>query len=76
MPTVQIEDVPDDVHRALRGRAADAGQSLEAYLLKLLTELARSPTLDEVLDRTGDRGGGRMPAAATVRTLRRERDGR
>ena len=40
MATIQIRDVPEDVHRTLRSRAAANGQSLQEYLLEELTDLA------------------------------------
>jgi plasmid stability protein len=46
MPSVQVKDVPEDVHATLRRRAAVAGQSLQEYLLARLVNEARSPTLD------------------------------
>jgi hypothetical protein len=46
MPSVQIKDVPADVHAVLRQRAAAAGQSLQVYLLGRLVADARRPTLD------------------------------
>ncbi len=73
MPSVQIKDVPADVHATLRQRAAAAGQSLQEYLLERLTEEAHAPTLDEVLDRAGGRAGGSVPFKATVAALRNER---
>ena len=74
MPSVQIKNVPDDVHRILRRRAAAAGQSLQEYLLGRLTAEARQDTLDDVLDRAGGRAGGGVSFAAAVETLRSERD--
>src|SRR5271155_2008308 len=50
MPSVQIKDVPDEVHAVLRQRAAAAGQSLQEYLLGRLVADASRPTLDEVLE--------------------------
>jgi antitoxin FitA len=76
MPSVQIKNVPPDVHRLLRRRAADAGQSLQEYLLAQLVEQARQPTLDEVLSRAADRTGGRMPLADAARAVRDDRDSR
>jgi hypothetical protein len=73
MPSVQVKDVPADVHATLRRRAAAAGQSLQEYLLERLTEDARTPTLDEVLDRAGGRAGGSVTFAASVAALRDER---
>jgi hypothetical protein len=76
MPSVQIKHVPQDVHRVLRRRAANAGQSLQEYLLARLVEAAREPTLDEVLERASDRAGGRVPLADAARGLRADRDRR
>jgi hypothetical protein len=71
--SVQIKDVPAEVHATLRRRAAAAGQSLQEYLLERLTEEAHAPTLDEVLDRAGGRAGGSVTFRATVAALRHER---
>ncbi|MBK9178277.1 MAG: hypothetical protein IPM45_01655 [Acidimicrobiales bacterium] len=76
MPSIQVKDVPDDVHATLRRRAAAAGQSLQEYLLAQLIEQARAPTLDEVLERAGARAGGRAGFASAVRAIRAERDAR
>ena len=56
--TVQIRDVPDDVHRTLRARAAAAGLSLSAYLLAELTRVAERPPVADGLARAGARPGG------------------
>lgn len=40
MPSVQIKNVPDEVHRVLRQRAANAGQSLQEFLLTQLERQA------------------------------------
>jgi hypothetical protein len=74
MPSVQIKNVPVHVHRVLRRRAGQAGQSLQEYLLSRLVEDAGRPTLDEVLRRVGDRSGGSVPLAEAERTIRAERD--
>jgi plasmid stability protein len=76
MPSVQIKNVPDDVHAVLRRRAASAGQSLQEYLLARLTEEARQDSLDEVFERAGGRAGGSVPLAFAARTLRSERERR
>jgi plasmid stability protein len=49
MTNVQIKDVPEDTHRVLRRRAADAHQSLQEYLRSRLISEASQPTLDEAL---------------------------
>jgi plasmid stability protein len=73
MPSVQIKDVPEEVHDVLRRRAALAHQSLQEYLRSWLIEETSRPTLDEVLDRAGGRSGGSVPLNAAVTTLRNER---
>lgn len=73
MPSIQIKNVPPDVHRVLRRRAAVAGQSLQEYLLAQLTQQAQEETLDEILDRAGGRAGGSLGLAFAAETLRAER---
>lgn len=76
MTSVQIRNVPETTHRVLRRRAAEAGMSLQEYLLSELTAMADQPTLEEVLDRAGRHTGGRMPLADAADFLRAERDAR
>jgi antitoxin FitA len=76
MTSIQIKDVPNDVHTALRRRAAAEGRSLQEYLLGRLIEEARSPTLEEVLDRAGGRSGGDVPLLEAAAEIRLDRDGR
>ena len=73
--TIQVRDVPDEVHRTLRARAAAAGLSLSAYLLAELTRGAERPPVAEVLARAGARHGGTAvgQVVAAVRSGR-ERD--
>jgi plasmid stability protein len=44
---IQIRNVPHDIHRKLKARAALAGMSLNGYILKDIGKLAERPTLDE-----------------------------
>lgn len=76
MPSVQIKNVPDDVHRVLRRRAGDAGQSLQEYLLARLVEDARKPSLEEVLERVSHRSGGSLSLSEAAAAVREDRDGR
>jgi hypothetical protein len=76
VPSIQIKEVPEDVHAVLRRRAAAVGKSLQEYLLARLVEEARSPTLDEVLDRAGGRAGGTAGFKAAAKAVRAERDSR
>jgi plasmid stability protein len=44
---IQIRNVPDDLHRRLKSRAAAAGMSLSDYLLNEIRHVAELPTWDE-----------------------------
>lgn len=76
MPSIQVKDVPPEVHLTLRRRAAAAGMSLQEYLLSRLKVDAATPTLDEVLDRAGGRAGGKATLDSAVAAVRADRDGR
>ncbi len=69
---VQIRNVPDALHRKLKVRAADAGQTLSAFLLAELERLAARPTRDEMLARIHRRRRVTLktPAAAIIREER------
>ena len=69
---VQIRNVPDALHRRLKVRAADAGQTLSDYLLNELARLATRPTRDEMLARIHGRKRVTLktPAAAVIREER------
>jgi plasmid stability protein len=51
MTAITIRDVPDDTVNALKVRAAQAGKSLQAYALDLLSREAAKPTLAEMATR-------------------------
>ena len=70
---IQIRDVPDDVHRVLRTRAAAAGLSLSDYALQELKRVAEHPPVAEVLARARARSGG-ASAEAVVSAVRSGRD--
>jgi plasmid stability protein len=42
--TIQIRDIPDDIHEALQKRARAAGQSLQSYMREQVVELERRRT--------------------------------
>lgn len=54
---IQIRDVPDEVHRMLKVRAAAEGISLSDYIKRDLEELARQATIEDVFARARARGG-------------------
>jgi antitoxin FitA len=47
---IQIRNVPDDLHRTLKVRAAKAGMTLSDYLLSEIEQVANKPTLREWLE--------------------------
>ena len=73
---IQVRNVPEDVHRTLKARAAQAGMSLSDYLRTEIVLLARRPTFAELfeeLSRDGPKVEG-LDAAEVVRQGREERD--
>jgi hypothetical protein len=76
MPSVQIKDVPPEVHVVLKRRAAEAGQSMQEYLLELLIRHARTPTMEDILRRVEQRTGSAITSAFAVETLRADRESR
>jgi plasmid stability protein len=76
MPSIQVKDVPEEIHAVLRRRAAASGQSLQEYLLARLREDAETETVDEVLARIEHRSGGKLGAATAARLVRADRDAR
>ena len=70
---VQIRNVPDRLHRTLKGRASDAGQTLSDYLLAELERLAVRPTRDEMLARIHSRKRVTLKTPAAV-IIREERE--
>lgn len=71
--TIQIRNVPDDVHRTLRVRAAADGMSLSEYVLREITRVARRPTIAEVLARADAEPWG-VSHEAIVEAVRSGRD--
>jgi plasmid stability protein len=69
---VQIRDVPEDVHRALKARAAASGVSLSEYARSVLARAVARPTPEELATRIRARGTvhRREPSERSVRRLR------
>ncbi len=75
---IQLRNVPDDLHRKLKARAAMAGLSLSDYLLQEIRKTAERPTVEELIQRLKNAPPVRVrvsPAAA-VRAERDRRDRR
>jgi plasmid stability protein len=70
MVALQIRDVPDDIRRTLAEQAAARGQSMQAFLLMLVTDEARRSTNLAVLERFGARqDGSQMSTAQATKAL-------
>lgn len=73
--TIQVRNVPDDVHRVLCTRAAGSGLSLSDFALGELARVARRPAVSEVLRCAGQRAGG-ADGVAIIEAMRSGRDRR
>jgi plasmid stability protein len=69
---IQIRNVPDELHRALKVRAARAGMTLSDYLLSEIEQIAAKPTLAEMMERLRSREPVELdePPDVTIRRLR------
>ena len=72
---IQIRNVPDELHRKLKARAALEGKSLTDYLLQQVTEIAARPSVAEWQARLATREPVDL-GDETVAFLRSERDAR
>ena len=70
---VQIRNVPEALHRKLKVRALDAGQTLSDYLLAELERLAARPTREAMLTRLHGRRRVTLKTPAAV-IIREERE--
>ncbi len=72
---IQIRNVPEQVHRRLKALAAMQGMSLSDYLLRYVTRLAETPTLEEITERIKARSPVTL-SEAPEDIIRAERDSR
>ncbi|MHB8656065.1 MAG: FitA-like ribbon-helix-helix domain-containing protein [Terriglobia bacterium] len=72
---VQIRNVPSDLHRRLKSRAALEGMSLSDYLLREVRRAVERPTLEELRQRLSGRAPIR-PRPTPAAAVRAEREGR
>lgn len=72
---IQIRNVPDDVHRALKRRAAEQGTTLSELLVKEVTGLASRPSLADLMTRIRSRRRARVRETSAA-AVRAEREGR
>jgi antitoxin FitA len=73
--TIQIRNVPEKAHRALKARAALEGRSLSEFALEELLRSLERPTRREFLERLESRTKVEVPGGAAA-LIRAERDSR
>lgn len=72
---IQIRNVPDELHREVKARAARAGMSLSDYLLLEVERLVEAPPIEEVVARLAARDRPRL-SESPAEAVRAERDAR
>lgn len=73
MKMVQIRNVPDEVHRRLKARAAMEGKSLSELALSELTRSLDRPSRRELIERVQAREGA-VVSHSPADAVRAERD--
>jgi antitoxin FitA len=74
MPSVQVRDVPAELHRRLRERARDERMSISEYVLDLLERDLALPTRREWSDRLATRASVEVDVVGAIQRGRDERD--
>ena len=71
---IQLRNVPDDLHRKLKARAAAEGMSLSDYILKDVKVQADLPTMKEWLEKLKElpRIVTKETSAEAIRAIRGE----
>lgn len=72
---IQLRNVPDDLHRRLKARAAMSGMSLSDYLTREIRRMSELPTMEEWLERVRKRTPVKLSKSAAD-LIREERDSR
>jgi plasmid stability protein len=72
---IQLRNVPADLHRRLKARAALAGMSLSDYLLAEVRRVAEQPTIEELWERIRRRAPVEL-RSDPAELIREERDRR
>lgn len=72
---IQLRNVPDELHRKLKARAAASGQSLSDFLIAEIRNIAERPTPAEIRYRLAQRAPAKVRESA-ARAVRAERDAR
>lgn len=73
--TIQIRNVPDDIYREAKGRAARAGLSLSDFVLREVEQALSVPPVEEVLAQIAGRERLQL-SESPAELVRAERDRR
>ena len=68
---IQVRNVPDDLHRSLKERAAREGTTMSDLILSELPRLAHKPSGEQLLDRVSRRSP--VPGAPAAELIAAER---
>jgi antitoxin FitA len=77
MGAIQVKDVPEELHEALRRRAIEEGMSMADYVLDLIRRDLGLPSRRAWLERLATRAPVNLPPGAVAKALhdaRAERD--
>jgi len=70
---IQIRNVPDELHRSLKVRAAAAGMSLSDYIKKELDAVTQKSQIEESFERARARGPLGLSTEEVVEMIREGR---
>ena len=76
MATIQVRNLPDEVVRTLKVRAAKKGQSLQEFMRLWLEDVASRPSVEELIERIEREDAGISSSTDYTAILREERDAR
>ena len=71
---IQVRNVPDKLHRELTRRAKARGQTLTAYIQRLLEREVATPPIEDVLDRIESRPRIRLEAGEAAEWISKGRE--
>lgn len=72
---IQIREIPEATHQALKARAAAEGMSMSDYLRRLIEQDLKRPDWVSIRARQASMEPVELPVS-TTRIIREERDGR
>jgi antitoxin FitA len=73
MKMIQVRNVPDNLHRSLKERAAREGTTMSDLILAELPRLANKPSPEQLLERIARRTAVNGPPAAELIAAERSR---